>query len=301
MRKKKGGGKRPLSSPEWVSTVPEKRKQKTCSPTNIDSENCGKSFAHKTYNVSNDTVAVNLPGSSVGNLQEISVQQTQTAPITMAMYQTPPAVPISQIQSPNCTPPQPPQSVAYQQQPGMSQQPVYTQLYTPQQQRQTCERDQGSPQALHTNALLEKIENRLNNIDVKLRVLDSLESKITSISARVGKIDDRVTSLEQKIVESNQAISDVQASRAYDASVCDSIQKTQESVKSELSKLNKDNQRLINQMKTITAEKNELNEKLLDLQSRSMRDNLLFYNIPECATREERSAEKCEEKIRLFL
>ena len=53
-------------------------------------------------------------------------------------------------------------------------------------------------------------------------------------------------------------------------------------------------------MKNVTSEKNELNEKVLDLQSRSMRDNLLFYNIPECATREERSGEKCEEKIRLF-
>ena len=33
-------------------------------------------------------------------------------------------------------------------------------------------------------------------------------------------------------------------------------------------------------MKNITSEKNELNEKLMDLQSRFMRDNLLFTIYP---------------------
>ena len=89
MRKKKGGGKRPLSSPEWVSTEPEKRKQKNLSPTSIDSENCGINFTSKTSSVNYDIITVNPSGLSVGNLRENSPQQIlQQMPITMAMYQT---------------------------------------------------------------------------------------------------------------------------------------------------------------------------------------------------------------------
>ena len=59
------------------------------------------------------------------------------------MYRTLPTVHVSQIQSPYCIPTQP---TTYLQQPVTSEQAIYIQLYTPQNQRQTCESDQRSPQ-----------------------------------------------------------------------------------------------------------------------------------------------------------
>ena len=45
------------------------------------------------------------------------------------------------------------------------------------------------------------------------------------------------------------------------------------------------------------GEKAELKEDVLDVQSRSMRDNLLFHGVPECDFFDQRKEEKCDEKI----
>ena len=45
------------------------------------------------------------------------------------------------------------------------------------------------------------------------------------------------------------------------------------------------------------GEKAELKEDVLDVQSRSMRDNLLFHGVPECDSFDQRKEEKCDEKI----
>ena len=44
------------------------------------------------------------------------------------------------------------------------------------------------------------------------------------------------------------------------------------------------------------GEKAELKEDVLDVQSRSMRDNLLFHGVPECDSFDQRKEEKCDEK-----
>lgn len=50
----------------------------------------------------------------------------------------------------------------------------------------------------------------------------------------------------------------------------------------------------------IKQETLRLAEESLDLQARSMRDNLLFFNLPESNSFEERRDEKCDEKFLSF-
>ena len=55
-------------------------------------------------------------------------------------------------------------------------------------------------------------------------------------------------------------------------------------------KLVKDNEHVTKQMRTVCVERDQLNEKMLDLQStylqsRSMSDNPLYYKIQECKDR----------------
>ena len=148
--------------------------------------------------------------------------------------------------------------------------------------------------------LLNRIESRLDNIDSKLKILDSLESKICNINDKVKKIDGRVSSLENKIMECNKTISELQESRNFDSKVCDEIKKVQNNVKDQLSAILKENEIITTNMKKMDNDKGRLNETILDLQSRSMRDNLLFYGFTECRDRDERSTENCEEKVRSF-
>lgn len=60
-------------------------------------------------------------------------------------------------------------------------------------------------------------------------------------------------------------------------------------------------------MKSLNAEVNALrqetervSEESVDLQARSMRDNLLFFNFQECDSSDERRTENCTEKIKAF-
>ena len=54
-------------------------------------------------------------------------------------------------------------------------------------------------------------------------------------------------------------------------------------------------------MNELKKEKAELKEDVLDVQARSMRDNLLFQGVPECDSFDQRKEEKCDEKKKIFV
>lgn len=57
------------------------------------------------------------------------------------------------------------------------------------------------------------------------------------------------------------------------------------------------NDKISRDFEILRSGKSRLNEDILDLQSRSMRDNLLLFNIPECTTFE---ARKNDEYVKTF-
>ena len=281
-KKKAREKKRPLSSPETERNQPEKRHQHDIRPSQKQTVSPVMNDNDLTFRNMSITSPVTYPVSPVNMLQ------TPTA--------IPVQVPVQQMQQMNgaySTPIQQNQT-CYQ--------PSFTQLYTPQQQQQQQNQlaAAASSPASQTNMLLNRIESRLDNIDSKLKILDSLESKICNINDKVKKIDGRVSSLENKIMECNKTISELQESRNFDSKVCEEIKKVQNNVKDQLSAILKENETITTHMKKLDSEKERLNETILDLQSRSMRDNLLFYGFAECRDRDERSTENCEEKVRSF-
>ena len=109
--------------------------------------------------------------------------------------------------------------------------------------------------------------SRLDVIDSKLSQLDGIQKSVKSINSRLDKIDTKVTSLESKII-------DVEKSREFDSSSIDEINHKQKEIETLLEKVN-----------SLEQQQRNHNEKLekdvIDLKSRSMRDNLLFFGIPE--------------------
>lgn len=60
------------------------------------------------------------------------------------------------------------------------------------------------------------------------------------------------------------------------------------------------NERLNAEVNTLRQETERVSEETVDLQARSMRDNLLFFNFQECDSFDERCNENCTEKIKAF-
>ena len=105
---------------------------------------------------------------------------------------------------------------------------------------------------------------------------------------------------ETKISVHNKQLSDIEVSRAYDSQTCDEIRSKQSSIDKQLLEATTSKTSIVNQHEKLQAENARLSESIIDLQARSMRDNLLFYNFPECSTGDERSSEKCTNKVLEF-
>lgn len=112
-----------------------------------------------------------------------------------------------------------------------------------------------------------KILNKLEGIEQKLSQLDSIQSTVRNITSRLINIDEKVQSLEMKMME-------LEISRSYDSQCVEEISKKQTEIDSMLSNLKRIEKQQAEHEQTVKAD-------ILDLKTRSMRDNLLFYGIPE--------------------
>lgn len=111
------------------------------------------------------------------------------------------------------------------------------------------------------------ILQRLEIMDKKLGQLDAIHSTISTITVKVNDIEGKMKDLESKV-------SMIENSRDFDTESVNTLNKKQKEIDS-----------LLNKMKTLeadqSAKESSLKAQMLDMQCRSMRDNLLFYRIPE--------------------
>ncbi|XP_060565046.1 uncharacterized protein LOC132724230 [Ruditapes philippinarum] len=114
-------------------------------------------------------------------------------------------------------------------------------------------------------------------------------------------MENRVSSLESSVLENNGRILDVEASRAMDSQTCDELLEKQKSIDSVLKGERDRIKQLSNNYDTLKKQNHNLLEEVQDLQSRSMRDNLLFFGLDECKSFDERKSENCMNKIYSFL
>ena len=157
-----------------------------------------------------------------------------------------------------------------------------------------------SPQQTGNVNFQQFVIDKLESLDRRLNKLDSIEIQISSLSNKLSKMDDRVSSLEGSFHNSSRRITEIEASRAYDAQTCDELQSKQSNIDKQLKEVSKCKQKLTDQQVLLQTETARLSEEVLDLQSRSMRDNLLFFNFHECSTADERSSEECSKLVLHF-
>jgi hypothetical protein len=82
--------------------------------------------------------------------------------------------------------------------------------------------------------------------------------------------------------------------------MCDDLKKKHEEVMNALKAEKSKSDGLLKSVDDLRREKDSLKNDVVDLKGRSMRDNLLFYNIDEEKDREARKKENCTEKVLKF-
>lgn len=128
------------------------------------------------------------------------------------------------------------------------------------------------------------ILQRLDNMDKKLGQLEVIQNSISTITVKVSDIEVKVRNLEQKVTT-------LETSRDFDTESVQHLNAKQKEIDS-----------LLMKMKNIEAEQgkkeSDLKAQVLDIQCRSMRDNLIFFGIPE---ERGETDEDCVRKILTFM
>ena len=111
------------------------------------------------------------------------------------------------------------------------------------------------------------IEGHINDLTNVKRDMVRVENRVELMNNGMKKTDERMRDYEQSLQVFNDKCEDVMSdSRATDAAVNSLYDKVKQ-LEADRQKLNESNQRL--------------NETVIDLQCRSMRDNLIFTGIEE--------------------
>lgn len=122
-----------------------------------------------------------------------------------------------------------------------------------------------------------KIDNLVNKVDLlfsKLSLLDSLNEKI-------NKFQSTMNTLIQNVENVTKRVSDVENSLDFINENYEKGRKDNEDIKSEMEEIRQDNRELNGHLYQLTNDMRDLRERHIDLQTRSMRENLIFTGIPE--------------------
>lgn len=132
------------------------------------------------------------------------------------------------------------------------------------------------------NELLEEMKQ----IKIKLQSIDKIEKTVNSINVKV-------TDLETKLKTLDTRVSETEKSCQFSASESETNKKELKVAKDDIKKLRKSVDKFEERSKSLSDASVKLDTKLIDLEARSMRDNLMFYGIPEGGPNE-----NCDELVK---
>lgn len=132
--------------------------------------------------------------------------------------------------------------------------------------------------------LLEDVEQ----IKQKMQSIDKIEKTVNLISSKVSDLENKMRSLDTRVAENEKSCQ-------FMSSVSESNKTDLKKAKDDLTKLQKRCQGLEQDAKCLKDKNETLGIKVTDLESRSMRENLLFYGIQERG-----NDENCEQLVKEF-
>ena len=114
--------------------------------------------------------------------------------------------------------------------------------------------------------MLTMLIHKVDMMDSILTQLDEIQTSVTGLTDKVHSFGENISTVEKKLVELEQ-------SRTYDSSMLDDINKRQNEMYEMLTKMQKQEDQ--------SRREAGMRREITDLRCRSMRDNLMFYQIEE--------------------
>ncbi|KAH3791309.1 hypothetical protein DPMN_144792 [Dreissena polymorpha] len=125
------------------------------------------------------------------------------------------------------------------------------------------------------------IEKRQKSMDSKLGKLEHIKADI-KIFNKMSVIECRVSTLDLKLTVTENKLMEIERSRSFDSQNCDELKSQLKHFEKLVSGQCEHNKILSGKIDSLNSLNSQLSEDIIDLQSRSMRDNLLFF---QCAGR----------------
>ena len=157
----------------------------------------------------------------------------------------------------------------YQTPPGVFHTPMQQQ-FLPQMVNQSSTQ-QSSPGVSFQQAILD----RLDSLDNRLGKLDSIEKQLSNLTKKVTSMESRLSVLETTCTESKLKITELENSRSFDSHILDEVKNKQSHFDDQLKQERAKVESLTDECEKLRS----VREDILDLQARSMRDNLLFMGF----------------------
>ena len=131
-----------------------------------------------------------------------------------------------------------------------------------------------------------ELMNDIKHIKLSLGKLDEIEKTVNMINLKVSDLETKVHTIDSRVIT-------VEKSCAFMDGENDDRKKELKAAKTEVTSLKSRCETLENKNKNYMEQCAKLGSKVTDLESRSMRDNLLFYGVPEGG-----NTENCELMIK---
>lgn len=119
-------------------------------------------------------------------------------------------------------------------------------------------------------------------------------SKLEKIEKTMNTIVTKVSDLESKVKDIDKSVNDVEGACSFISKENDDRKKELQTAKSEISKLKEKCEYMEKSTSDYAQQSAKMESKVSELESRSMRDNLMFYGITEMQN------EDCEQLIKQF-
>jgi archaellum component FlaC len=154
--------------------------------------------------------------------------------------------------------------------------------------------------------------------DIKSSISNKLDTKMDKLEKMVSTMTVKLTSLEESVHGIDKRLQDVEKCSSFLSDKFDSHNKTIEETRSQVNHVDQSCQQLHEMVNTLEQSCSNINDRALDAEFQSMRDNLIFYGLSEEAVdpistgngiqqegpeqnHYDRETEQCTLKVRQFI
>ena len=124
-----------------------------------------------------------------------------------------------------------------------------------------------------------KLLEDMEYVKEKLKGMDKIEKTVNMINAKVSDLETKMKDMDTRLITNEKA--------------CEFVAKEHEQSKTEMKAAKGDMKNIKQTCEKLEREANSMKEKMVDLESRSMRENLMFYGIAE-----QGKDEDCEQLVK---